>query len=924
MSEPKSLMRFLRVWLARLGSLFRREQCDRELADELESHLRMHIDANLCAGMTPEEARRESLIRLGGIEQTKESYREGRGLSSLETLLQDIRFGLRILRKSPGFTAVAIATLALGIGANTAIFSLTDQVLLRSLPVSHPRQLVELVSPGPGNGHTWSDGIEGSSFSYPMYKDLRDRLTQPFSGLLATYPVDVDVSGLGAPERIPGELVSGSYFRVLGVSPALGRVLSDDDETAAGGNPVVVLSYGFWASHFGSNPNVLNKGLDVNGTSLTIVGVARKGYQGIQIGSTPGLFIPITMKEQMAPAARTLADRADHWVQILGRLNPGFTPKRAEAAIAPTYHALLESEIPVYRFSSDEAKRFEGKPLLLIPGSQGRPIVQLSAKQPLLIMMILVGLVLLVTCVNLASLLAARGEARQREIAVRLALGAGRWRLVRQLLTEGLVVSLAGGACGLLLAEWTMRSFLAALSVGAQILGLQSRLDHQSLLFALGVSVVTTLLFALAPALRSTRLDLQNSLKEHGASTTVGTQSMRLRGALTIAQLALTVMMLTASGLLVKSLINLDKTNLGMKVGQVLQFSLSPDLSHYTPQQTAQLFDQLRGAISQIPGVRSVAIAMLPVFQDTDADTNITAEGYTAKPDEDTNCQWNDISPGYFSAMGIALVSGREFTDADTSTSPPVVVVNEKLAQNFFAGRNPIGLHIEVGSGSRLLPPQFEIVGVVQDSKHDSVRDKVSPFMYFPFSHGTSKNPIVPLGFGTFYVRTGQDPAALAQEVRQTVGALDPRLPIYDVRTLDQQVEDSMLQDRLLAFLSVALGLLAALLAVIGLYGLMAYMVARRTHEIGIRLALGAQRRDVLRIVLGEAGRMALVGIGVGLAVSAGMTHWMEAMLFGVSPTDPVTFLGVALILAGVTLFACWIPVRRAMRVDPMVALRYE
>ncbi|HUA00089.1 MAG TPA: ABC transporter permease [Candidatus Aquilonibacter sp.] len=917
-------MRRLRAWLLRFAAIFGRRRRDLELADELESHLQMHIDENRRAGMTPEEARRQALIQLGGVDQTKESYRDRRGVPSLESLLQDVRFGLRMLRKNPGFTAVAILTLALGIGANTAIFSLTDQVLLRSLPVRNPRQLVELVSPGPEHGHTWSDGIQGSSFSYPMFEDLRGTLGQSFSGVLATYPVTVDVSGLAAPERVAGELVSGNYFDVLGVAPALGRVFSMYDETAAGGNPVVVLTYGFWQRRFGSDPGVLNRVLDANGTSLTIVGVARKGYQGIQIGSAPDVFIPITMKDQMAPGKRTLADREDHWVQVLGRLRPGLTRERAEAAAAPTYRALLESEVSLYKFSSQEAVRFDAKPLLLIPASQGRPIVQLSARQPLLIMTVLVGLALLVACANLASLLAARGEARQREIAVRMALGAERRRLVRQLLTEGFVLSLAGAVCGLLLAVWTMHFLLAALRDGKELLDLQSRPDYPVLLFALGVSMVTTLLFALAPALRSTRVDPHGSLKQHGARATGGAESARMREVLTIAQLTLTVALLTGAGLLVRTLVNLENANLGMKVSHVQQFSLSPDSNGYTPQQTALLFDRLRAAIARIPGVRSVAVAMLPVFHDTDASTDITAQGYIAKPGEDTDCQWNQISPGYFSAMGIPLLSGREFTDADTPASPSTVVINERLAQRFFAGRNPIGLHLSVGSGGEASQPAFEIVGVVANSRHDGVRDRISPFMYFPYSQGASGNAFVRLGFGTFYVRTEQDPAIANGEIRQMIESVDPRLAIYNVRTLGEQVNASMFQERALAFLSISLGLLAALLAVIGLYGLLAYSVARRTREIGIRMALGAQPGEILAIVFREGGKVAIVGIILGLVASVGLTRILEATLFGVSPTDPLTFAVVVSILVSVTFFACWIPARRAMRVDPMVALRYE
>jgi putative ABC transport system permease protein len=840
----------------------------------------------------------------------------------MHTLWQDVRYGLRMLAKSPGFTAIAVVTLALGIGANTAIFSITDQVLLRSLPVPHPEQLVELRSPGPNPGHYWSDGIQGSSFSYPMYQDIREKLTSAFSGLLATYPVTVDISGQGVSERVPGELVSGNYFEVLGVTPALGRTLSKEDATAPGANPVVVLSYEFWARHFGQDPNILNKTLDVNGQSLTIVGVARQGYDGIQIGSVPDLFIPITMKDQMKPGSLPLANRKDHWVQVLGRLKPGFDRKRAQAACAPTYRALLESELPTYKFSPVEAKRFVSKPLLLDPASQGRPILQLSAQKPLVTLMAIVGLVLLIACANLASLLAARGEARQREIAVRLALGGGRWRLVRQLLTEGLLLSLAGGLCGLLVASWTLKVIVASLVSGAQVAGLGANLDYRVLLFAFASCVLTTLLSSLAPALHATRTDVQSSLKEQGAGAIGGGGSVRMRQALIVAQVALTTVLLAVSGLFVKSLMQLDSTQLGMSPDHVLQFSIEPDLNRYSPSQTIQLFERFEERLRQLPGVRSVAMAMLPIFQNTDADANITAEGYTAKPDENTDCQWNYVSPGYFSAMGIPLLAGREFADADTASSPRVAIINRKLANRYFAGHNPVGMHIAMGGGNGV-HPDIEIVGVVADSKHDDVRDPISPFMYFPYAQAGLKHTI-PAGFGTFYVRTNQAPAALAGEVRQNLAGYDPRLPIFDVRTLMDQVDDSMFNDRLVTSFSLTLALLAALLAAVGLYGVTAYVVARRTREIGVRMALGAMTGDVGRMILWQAGRLALLGLAAGTAGAFGAAQLIQSLLYGVKADDPSVFAFCALLLMAVALAACWLPARRATKVDPMVALRYE
>ncbi|HEV2298353.1 MAG TPA: ABC transporter permease [Candidatus Acidoferrales bacterium] len=836
----------------------------------------------------------------------------------MQMLWQDLRYGLRMLAKSPGFTAIAVLTLALGIGANAAIFSLTDQVLLRRLPVPHPEQLVELRSTGPqGEGRTWGDGIAGSSFSYPMYKDFRAQMSNAFSGLLATFPVTLDISGQGSSQRGAGELVSGNYFQALGVTPAIGRVLTMDDETVGGANPVAVLSYGYWTRRFGKDPGILNKTLVVNGTSLTVVGVTREGYDGIQIGATPDMFVPITMYEAVYPNQGKLEDRKNHWVQILGRLKPGFTSARAEAAVAPAYHALLESELPVVKPSAESKPKFLAKKLLLDPGSQGRPILQRDAQAPLTILMAMVGMVLLIACANLASLLTARGESRQREIAVRLALGAGRWRLVRQLLTESFLLSMAGGALGLLLASWALNLLVGSLANGIQVLGLEAQLDARVMVFAAAVSIFTAVLFGLAPAMRATRVDLQSTLKEQGTSTTGATGSVRLRKVLIVAQVALTAILLAGAALFVESLTHLANASLGVKTDHVLQFTLGPELDGYKPAQTVSLFDQLRQQIAALPGVRSVGTAMIPIFQSDDSSGNFTFEGYQAKSEEDTDCQTNWVSPFYFSGMGIPLMAGREFTEADGAAAPKVAIINEKLAKRFFAGRDPVGLRLAFGGGVKV-KPDVEIVGVVQNSKHDGVRDEISPFVYLPYAQFDK------LGFGTFYVRTRQDPTALSSEVRQLVAGRDARLPVLQMKTLAEQADDSVFADRMVTFLSLCLGALAALLAAIGLYGVMAYVVARRTHEIGIRMALGAQRKDVLRLILGQGARLAVIGIAIGIAAGLGLAQFLASQLYGVSAYSPLAFVGVAILLAIVALTACYIPARRAMRTDPIVALRYE
>ena len=831
-------------------------------------------------------------------------------------LLQDARYAFRMLAKSPGFTLVAILTLALGIGANAAIFSVTDQVLLRLLPVQKPEELVVLRSPGPNPGRNWSDGDVGVAFSYPMYKDLRDH-NPVFSGLLARFAIQASVSGQGQTELAKGELVSGNYFEVLGVRPALGRVLTSQDETAAGANPETVLSYGYWERHFGRDPGILNKQLVVNGVSMTVVGVVAPGFFGVQVGQTPDIFIPVTMKAQMTPNWDGLADRKDHWLAMLGRLKPGMSLPKAEAGIAPEYSAVLQSEASDLKSSPERKKQFLDKKILLDTGSHGRPILQHDAGKPLIILMSMVGLVLLIACANLASLLVARGEARQREIAVRMAIGAGRWRLIRQLLTESLLISLAGGAAGLLVGSWTLGALVGSIpeSIGAQ--GLQAKFDYRVLLFALGISILTGLLFGLIPALRSTGADLQSTLREQGANVFGGKSNVRLRKALLVSQVALTVVLLAAAGFFAQSLINLKGQNLGVKTDHVIQFAVAPELNRYTPEQTVALADRLRENIGGLPGVRSVSVAEMSLLSNSDSFANITAEGYTVSEDTNTDVQQNWIGPNFFATLGIPLLSGREFDNRDTSTAPKVAIVSEKMAQTYFRGQNPIGRHFAFGSGNDV-HPDIEIVGVAKDSKNTDLRQEIRPLVYIPYTQ--DKN----FGNATFYVRTNLEPTALGSTLRKIVQSADANLPVFDMKTLDQQVDEIAFSERLLTFFSLCLGLLAALLAAIGLYGVMAYMVAQRTREIGIRMALGASQKNVAWLVLREIVRISIAGLGIGLVAAFAIGKLIESQLFGVKASNPLVFLTSAVLLSAVALLAGWLPARKAASVDPMVALRYE
>ena len=838
----------------------------------------------------------------------------------MQTLWQDIRYGLRMLAKSPGFTAIAVLTLALGIGANTAIFSFTDQVLLRMLPLPNPQELVVLRSPGPNHGRTSSDGDTAQSFSYPMYKELRDN-NKVFSGLLACFGVDLNVTAHQQTQSARGELVSGNFFQTLEVTPALGRVFDANDETALGANPVAVLSYGYWTRQFGGDPSILDAPITVNGTALTVVGVARKGFDGVQVGRMPDIYVPITMHSQMSPEdGLSLDQRTDHWIALMGRLKPGVSRARAQAALQPIYAPLLEEDAKLLKLNPTSAhyKEYMAKPLQLEDGSGGRQILQQGAKEPLLVLMGMVGLVLLIACANLASLLVARGEARQREIAVRLALGAGRSRLIRQLLTESLLIGIAGGAAGIALASWCLNAMVSAIPADVGMTGLEGGLDPRVLWFAVALTVLTSVLFGLAPAMRATHVNLQTTLKDQGSSVSEGRSNIRLRKVLIVSQVALTAVLLAGAGLLARTLTNLEHTNLGVNADNILQFSVEPDLNGNSSAQTVAFADRAREAIAALPGVRSVSASWMSIFSDDDSSSNVTPEGYAMHPDEDTNVQYDYVGPDYFKTMGIPLIAGRTFTNADNMTSAEVIVINQKLARRFFAGRNPIGLHITRGAGNSNKNPPMEIIGVVADSKWDGPRDTIQPFLYQPYSQRAD------LGALTFYVRTERDPGQMAATLHATIGRLDPNLPINDMRTLTEQLGDEMFNDRLVAILSISLALLAALLAALGLYGVLAYVVARRTREIGIRMALGGQRRDILALVLGQGARLTMIGGAIGIVAALAMSRWIASMLYGVSAYDPLTFVAVAVLLAIVSGAACYIPARRAIRVDPMVALRYE
>jgi predicted permease len=836
----------------------------------------------------------------------------------MDAILQDLKFGLRTLLKNRGFTAVAILTLALGIGANTAVYSLTDQILLRLLPVRNPDELVVLRMPGPMIGHVSSDIDEGAqSFSYPFYKDLRDR-NGTFRGLLARFAISLSVAGEGHTERADGELVSGNYFEVLGVRPALGRLLTPQDDLLPGGHPVAVLSHGYWSRRFGASPAILNQSLLINGHAMTVVGVAQAPFSGVQLGETPDLFIPITMKAQMTPNWDGLLDRKDYWLQMIGRLKPGVSRVEAEAALQSAVRPLLEQDLAVSKgMSAEKRGRFLAKKILLVPGAQGRLVLQHDTRDGLLILSALAALVLLIACANVAGLLIARGVMRRREIALRLTLGAQRVHLLRQLLAESLLLALAGGIVGLLVASWAIDSILALLPQDGGIAGLSAQLDVRLLAFNFGVALLTGLASGLVPALRATRPDLVTAIKEQGAGTGIGAGHVRLRKGLVVAQIAVTAVLLITAGLFTLSLRHLKLVNLGLRVDHLLTFSVEPELNGYSPARTVALFDRIRQDLASLPGVTAATAAEIAVLTDSDAGSNVTLEGLTTEGADDIHVSKNWIGPRYFATLAIPLLAGREISESDGSESPRVALINETMARKYYAGRSPIGLRFAFGWGSGVRP-DIEIVGVVKDSKHTGVRQEERAFVYIPYS----QNPAI--GQATFYVRSAQAPAVLGAAVREVVRRSDANLPVYGMKTLARQLNDSLYSERMLMALSICFGLLAALLASIGLYGMMAYTVASRTPEIGIRMALGASLRNVRGLVLREAMTMAAVGLAIGLPAALATGRLARSLLFGVEPGDPRLHFAAALLLIGVMLLAAYIPARRATKVDPMIALRCE
>jgi len=932
--------------------LFRWAQADQELDDELRDHLERKTEEYAAQGMTQEKAHRRARLDLGGIEQTKEKCRDTRRVNWIQDLIQDTRYGLRMLRKSPGFTAIAVLTLALGIGANTAIFSFVDAVLLRALPVPEPQQLVVFHWTAHAKpkftGHSeYADCAMECSLSGPFYETVRAQ-AKSFSGVAGLAgPLEMDLSGNGPASIARGEYVSGDFFSTLGVKMALGRPLGREDDSRSA-PPAIVLSYGYWQRAFGGDRSAIGRTVRLNNTELTIAGVAEPRFTSLTPGKTQDFFLPFALSDRVKSEWWGDTDRyldpATFWVVIVGRLKAGLSMGQAqEEASALFRNEMVHGAKPLLKEADEPAIRLER-------AAQGLNGETLQIAPMLYVITAAVGLVLFIACANIAGLMLARAAKRQKEMAVRLALGAGRRRIVRQLLTESVLLSVLGGALGALGAVWGVRAIAKLISSGfGEGFPYVVRLDWQVLAFTIGVTFATGILFGLAPARSGARAELTAGLRENelyvGRKVTRLARRLRLGDALVMAQVGLSMVVLTGAGLLVRTLYNLHELNPGFDTRNILLFGINPTIAGYKDEQSAQLYRDLQERFAKLPGVVSVSYSEDTLLSGSWSGFDVHLDG--APPNTNANTAVLPVGLNFFSTMGIPVLAGRTLTPADFASAaatnsaikaaeernqpgsgtagvsqaqaaPVPVIINEAFARKFFTKKDPVGKHMgnaehedEPVKGPQ---PGYSIVGVAGNTKYAELRGELRPTMYLPLVANSAH----------FELRTTGNPKALIGLVRDIVSRADKNLPLFEVRTQTEQIEELLFQERVMTRLSSFFGTVALALACIGLYGLLSYDVARRTKEVGIRMALGAEQGHVLRMVARRGITLVFVGAAAGIGAALGVTRFMASMLYDVRANDPATIAGVAALLGLVALAACWIPARRAMRIDPMVVLRYE
>jgi predicted permease len=829
-----------------------------------------------------------------------------------------LKLAFRTLSKTPFITAIAILSLALGIGANTAIFSLFDQILIQPLPVQEPGRLVNFAAPGPNPGSQSCNDAGGCDevFSYQMFKDLEAAQTS-LTGIAAHRLFGANLAHTLQTVSGRGVLVSGSYFPVLGIQPAIGRLLGPSDDQSFGAHFVAVLSHQYWERELGADPEVVNTTLTINGQPMTIVGVAPEGFQGTTMGSDPDVFVPLTMHELMEPGWTGFENRRRYWAYLFGRLAPEVTLEAAHAELNTIYMGIInEVEAALQDGMSDQTmERFRAKEIGMVAGPRGQSGMNREAKTPLTLLLCVTGIVLLITCANIANLLLARGAHRSQEMAIRGSLGAGRRHLLTQLLTESTLLAVIGGVASLIVASWTLGLIASFLPPEAnEFIALELR--PGVILFTAALALGTGLVFGLYPALHSTRPDLVTALKDNSGQPSGARSAARFRTSLVTGQIALSMALLVAAGLFTKSLMKVSRIDLGMSTENLVVFGISPNLNGYEDERSMALFQRAEEELAAIPGVTQVTSAMIPVLSGSNWGTDVRVEGFECGPDTDCNGRFNIVGPGFFSTLGMTLVAGREFTVGDADGAPLVAVINETFAQKF--GLDPldaVGRFMSYNGSDDL---DVQIIGVVKDAKYSEVKQEMQPLFFSPYRQRDG------MGFINFYLKTGMEPAQVLRAVPQVVAGLDPDLPVEQLKTLEMQADESVFMDKMISTLTAAFALLATLLAAIGLYGVLAYTVAQRTREIGLRMALGAAGPKVRAMVLKQVGVMVLIGGFVGLGAAYALGRGAQTLLFEMEGSDPLVFGASAVLLALVAMGAGYVPALKASKVDPMKALRYE
>jgi predicted permease len=898
--------------LRKLGWMTERSRKEAELRDELQFHLQEEAEEAEAAGLPAEKAKWAARRELGNVALLMEDTRATWGWTWLERLWQDLRYAGRMLRRNPGFAAAAILSLALGIGANTAIFSLLNAVLWRPLPVADPQQLVQFTNTIP----LWETGssIARDLYAYPQLERFQAQ-SKTLSGIFGWTGLGrINVGFHGTSGIAQGNASSDNFFSVLGVRPQRGRFFSAGEDRA--GASVAVISDRYWRNRFGADPSIIGGAITVNQVPFTVIGITPPEFSGISVGGSPDMWVPLHALDLLKPDRKRWTDPfSSAWMQIAGRRRPAISREQAQAEVDVIHRQFLAQQLPISQFSGLEtAQRFvyEGH-LMLRPAASGMSSgLRESYAFPLKLLMLVAGIVLLVACANLANLLLARASNRRREFAVRLALGASRGRLVRQFLTESMVLALAGGLLATPMAWWGSLTLVRMISTGGPRVPLIVDPDWRVFAFTAAVSLLTGILFGLAPAVRSTRADPGPVMKEGPRGA--GGSSHTLDRTLVVAQVALSVVLVTGAGLFLRTLQKLWSVNVGYDRENVLMFSVDAKLAGYPSERAGSVYREILRRLQVLPGVKSASASIVRPVDDQFylLDKVNEIDGRNLPESDAIHVAWNATSPGYFSTISTPVVSGRDFEPRDNETAPKVVIINESLAKSAFPNQNPLGHRLGLDT----------VVGVVKDSLYSGARDQPRPLLYHPlFQHGRDQE--YRWGFVSFELRYGSL-SNLSEEVRREVASVDPNLPVFDTKTLVAQTEESLMEVRLVATLSSFFGALALLLACVGLYGLMAYAVARRTAEIGIRLALGARRDHILWLVLSETLRLTLAGIAAGVPLAFCAAQFAKSLLFGIGTADPLTIAATVAILIGVAALAGYIPARRALRVDPMVALRYE